>query len=79
MANEELLEWIASLEISFGASVKAIACPCTFFSAYDLQSSEYDSNIHERLTANQLSGSSEGVVIRTLTVGCLREIAMPTA
>ena len=62
-----------ALGISFRAVARAIAYPTHFFSVYDLQGSDDDGDIYERLTTNRLSGSAEDAVIRMLTMECLRE------
>ena len=71
--GKELSEICMSLGISFRAAARAVAYPTHFFSVYDLQDSDDDGDIFERLTTNHLSGSAEDAVIRALTVKCLRE------
>ena len=74
--GKELSEICMSLGISFRAAARAVAYPTHFFSVYDLQDSDDDGDIFERLTTNHLSGSAEDAVIRALTVKCLREVFM---
>lgn len=64
-----------ALGISFREVAKAIACPTHSFSVYDLQGSD-DGDVFERLTPNRLSGSAEEIVIHSLTMKCLRKIAV---
>ncbi len=71
--GKEPSEICASLGISFRAVVRAITYPTHFFSVYDLQSSDDDSDIFERLASSRLTGSAEDAVIRMVTMECLRE------
>ena len=69
--GKELSEICIFLGISFRAAARAVAYPTHFFSVYDLQDSDDDGDIFERLTTNHLSGSAEDAVIRLVTMGCL--------
>lgn len=71
--GKEPREICASLGISFRAALRAIAYPTHFFSVYDLQNSDDDGDIFERLAVSRLSGSAEDAVIRMVTMECLRE------
>lgn len=71
--GKELSEICMSLGISFRAAARAVAYPTHFFSVYDLQDSDDDGDIFERLTTNRLSSSAEDAVSRALTMKCLRE------
>lgn len=71
--GQEPSEICASLGISFRAVARAITYPTHFFSVYDLQSSDDDGDIFERLASTRLSGSAEDAVIRMVTMECLRE------
>lgn len=69
--GKKLSEICVSLGISFRVAARAVAYPTHFFSVYDLQDSDDDGDIFERLTTNHLSGSAEDAVIRLVTMGCL--------
>ena len=71
--GKESSEICVSLGLSFRAVARAITYPTHFFSVYDLQSSDDDSDIFERLVSTRLSGSAEDAVIRMVTMECLRE------
>ena len=71
--GKEPREICASLGISFRAALRAIVYPTHFFSVYDLQNSDDDGDIFERLAVSRLSGSAEDAVIRMVTMECLRE------
>ena len=71
--GESVEETSQVLGISFPAAAKAIAYPTHFFSVYDLQDPDDDSDIFERLASTRLSGSAEDAVIRMVTMECLRE------
>lgn len=71
--GKEPREICASLGISFCAVARAITYPTHFFSVYDLQGPDEDGDIFERLASTRLTGSAEDVVIRMVTMECLRE------
>ena len=71
--GKESSEICATLGTSFRAVARAITYPTHFFSVYDLQGPDRDSDIFERLASTRLSGSAEDAVIRMVTIECLRE------
>ena len=71
--GKELSDICASFGISFRSVARAITYPTHFFSVYDLQSSDDDSDIFERLASTRLSGSAEDMVIHMVTMEFLRE------
>lgn len=71
--GKEPSEICVSLGIPFCTAARAITYPTHFFSVYDLQGSDDDGDIFERLASTRLSGSAEDAVIRMVTMECLRE------
>ena len=71
--GKEPREICASLGISLRAVLRAITYPTHFFSVYDLQGSDDDGDIFDRLASTRLTGSAEDAVIRMVTMECLQE------
>ena len=71
--GKEMSEIAEELDISCSEASRAVAYPTHFFSVYDLPIPEEGGDIFEYLQSHRLSASAGEIVLRALTMECLRE------
>lgn len=71
--GKEISKIAEELDISCSEASRAVAYPTHFFSVYDLPIPEEGGDIFEYLQSHRLSASAGEIVLRALTMECLRE------
>ena len=71
--GKEMNEIADDLGVSLSEVARAVAYPTHFFSVYDLPIPEEGGDIFEYLQSHRLSASAGEIVLRALTMECLRE------